>query len=185
MSTPDSVEMTISQSLYQELRNLARKRLRSARFGQSLQPTELVHEVYERFARRKPQFANRRHLLGVAARAMRDVMVEHMRRKLAKKRGGDQVRVDIDISLQDGTPLFSLDRVIDLHESLAEFECHFPEHAEIVRLRYFAGMLNREIAELVETSERSVEKKLQFARTWLRKCMTDARAEARVGDSSG
>lgn len=167
-----AVDADLSQTLYDQLRALARRKLRALRPGQTWQATELVHVAYIRMAERAALgFESRRHLLGVAARAMRDALVDHVRSKSAKKRWGGLQRVDVSITLPDGRTAFSLIEAIDVHNSLSAFEAIFPARAEVVMLSYFAGQTNAEIAELVGKSVSTVEKQLRFARAWLREHM--------------
>lgn len=167
-----AVDKDLSQTLYDHLRAMARRKLRALRPGQTWQTNDLVHIAFIRMAERSAfTWDSRRQLLGVAARAMRDALVEHVRAKSAQKRWGGQVRVDVSITLPDGSAAFSLVQAIDVHDSLSAFEKLFPERAELVMLSYFAGLTQREIAELVGKSLSTVEKQLKFARTWLREYM--------------
>lgn len=155
-------------TLYQELRKLARARLRRLRPGQTLQTTELVHEAYLRL-QRKPgvRWNGKRHFFGAAAQAMRNILVESARRKGALKRGGDHVRVDVPISALADVAPWSAVRVLAVHQLLEGLRRSNPVHAEVVSLRVFGGLSLPEISEVMSLSLRTVERRWQAARAWL------------------
>ena len=157
------------RQLYDELRRLARARLGRMRAGHTLQPTELVNEAYMRLVGdHDPGWNGRGHFFGAAARAMRDILVEHAREKAALKRGGDQVRVDITVTFSDGNTAGSAEELLALHEALEKMQEEHPKKAELVLLRYFGGLTMDEIAEAMETPKRTLEREWRFARAWLR-----------------
>lgn len=174
---------SLTDSLYQELRNLARARLHRLRPGQTLQPTDLVHEAYVRL-KKKPhmQWDHRGHFFGAAARAMRDILVEHARRKGALKRGGDRRRVEFEenvtVMLPDGEK--TLGELLAIHHVLTRLQEQLPEHGELVLLRYFAGMSMKQIAEMRGVSRTTVERQWRFTRAWLQKHLDDASVMAAV-----
>ena len=158
--------------LYAELRKLAAARLRRLRPGQTLQPTALVHEAYMRLMKTsEPAWNGRAHFFGAAARAMRDILVEQARRKLAQKRGGGQAHVEHTVTFVDGDGSFQLsaEDLLALHDALEKLQQEHPEAAEMVLLRYFSGLSMAELAELQGTPVRTLERKWTFARTWLKR----------------
>jgi RNA polymerase sigma factor (TIGR02999 family) len=162
------------QELYAELRKLAEARLRKLRPGQTLQPTALVHEAYLRLMNtNEPAWNGRAHFFGAAAQAMRDILVDNARRKLAIKRGGGQERVDDTVTIADdeGNLQLSPEDLLALHEALEKLQREHPNAAELVLLRYFAGLSMAEIADLQSEPLRTVERKWTFARTWLKRAL--------------
>ena len=153
--------------VYDELRKLARSRLARLPPGQTLQPTALVHEAYLRLLGKQDlQLESRRHFFFAAARAMRDILVEQARSKAGPRRGGDRRRVE----LQEGTVAVEppVDDVLALHEALADLEKEDPLKAEIVNLRYFAGMSVPEAAQVLGMSERTLHRHWRFIKAWLK-----------------
>lgn len=156
--------------LYAELRGLARARMAGTPPGNTLQPTALVHEAYLRLVGKDdPTLAkSRAHFFAAAAQAMRDILVEQARRKSRKKRGGDRRRIDIDkVDLSD-VPLESpVEDILALDEALQELEREEPRLAEVVKLRFYAGLSVKETAAVLEVSAPTVERDWRFARTLL------------------
>jgi RNA polymerase sigma factor (TIGR02999 family) len=151
--------------VYDELRRLA-ARLIGGRPPATLQPTELVHEAYLRLVGpRHDAWTGRRHFLGVAAKAMRHVLIDAARRRRADKRGGD-VRA---ITLAEGpaTPAADVD-LLDLDDAMEELARLNPRHARIAELRYFAGLSVPEAAEILGVSGTIVKDEWAMARAWLR-----------------
>lgn len=165
------------EQLYAELRKLAAARLRRLRPGQTLQPTALVHEAYMRLMNTgEPAWNGRAHFFGAAARAMRDILVEQARRKLAQKRGGGQAHVERTVTIVDGEGSFQLsaEDMLALHEALERLQAEHPEAAELVLLRYFSGLSMAELAALQGMPVRSLERRWTFARTWLKRALRPA-----------
>ena len=152
--------------VYEELRRLAASRMSKERADHTLQPTALVHEAYLRLAEdSNAEWKNRSHYFAAAAEAMRRVLVDRARAKAAKKRGGDLTRVDLeDLQLAVEARPEVLCAVSEAIDELAEIA---PEKAELVKLRFFAGMNNREAAEALGVSPATVKRHWQFARAWL------------------
>lgn len=151
--------------VYDRLKDVARGQIRRAPGG-SLCTTELVHETYLKLARAQPvDLENRAHFYGVAAHAMRQVLVDHARRRAAEKRGGGRAPV----TLTDGKGRFEmdLDRMLALDAGLARLGERNPRLAQVVELRFFAGMPSEEIAELLDVSVRTVERDWVKARLFL------------------
>ncbi len=152
--------------VYAELRELARARMQALSPGETLQPTALVHEAWMRISGKQSEgWDGRRHFFFAAARAMRDILVEGARRKGALKRGGDRIRIeleDLGLSIQArGDDLLALD------EALQKLEADDPEGHRIVTLRYYGGLTVPEIAELLDVTTRTIERRWRFLRAWL------------------
>jgi RNA polymerase sigma factor (TIGR02999 family) len=153
--------------VYAELRKLARARLARLPPGQSLQPTELVHEAYLRLIGKADlRLEGRQHFFFAAARAMRDILVEQARRKAGPKRGGGRRRVALDETKAiTGPPAES---VLALNDVLEDLEKQDPVKGRIVQLHYFAGMTMAEIAEVTGLSERTLYRHWRFIKAWLK-----------------
>jgi RNA polymerase sigma factor (TIGR02999 family) len=152
--------------LYRELRQMARVLLSKRPPGQTLQPTALVHEVYMQLAGRQGRrFESAAHFFNAAARAMRDILVDQARRKAALKRGGGRQRIDLEPEMAAIEP--PVDDMLALDEALRRLEKEDPRKAEIVRLRYFAGLSVPETAELLGVSVTTVEREFRYTRAWL------------------
>ena len=152
--------------IYQELRRLAAYKLAGERSGQTLQPTALVHEAYLRLVKPKVQTWNsRRHFFSAASEAMRRILIETARRKRALKRGGKRVRTFLDV---DKLPIEkdSFD-LIDLNVALERLEASDPDAAELVKLRFFVGLTMKQIAQLLDISERQARNIWSFSKAWL------------------
>ena len=155
--------------VYEDLRNLATARMGRLGPGQTLQATELVHEAYLRLVGSNDlPWQGRAHFFGAAARAMRDILAEHLRRKGSLKRGGHLRRVG-----QDTAALLSCDGPMEdalaIEEVLQEFERTYPRKAEVVTMAFFGGMGTKEISEVLGLSTRTVEREWRFAKAWLNK----------------
>lgn len=152
--------------VYGELRRLAGRYIRRERPGQSLQATALVHEAYLRLLKDEGlSFQNRAHFMGIAARSMRQILVERARARDATKRGGERRRVTLDESVAAGGP-----RDVDLlalDEALERLAARDPQHARIVELRFFGGLTNEEVAAALDVSPATVKRAWTLARAWL------------------
>jgi RNA polymerase sigma factor (TIGR02999 family) len=149
--------------VYDELRGLARHRLGRERAAHTLRATELVHEAYLKLAGGGAAAASdRAHFLAIASRAMRQVLVDHARRRQAAKRGGEWERT----TLGGGNDAMEVrpDEVLALDEALEELE---PRQRQVVEYRFFGGMEEQEIAALLDVSERTVRRDWVKARAWL------------------
>ncbi len=136
--------------------------------GETLQPTALVHEAYLRLLGKTDlRLEGRRHFFFAAARAMRDIMVERARRKAGPKRGGGRLRVE----LKEGTAASEPppEDLLALNQALSDLEKEDPLKAQIVNLRYFAGMSAEEAAQVVGVSERTLHRHWRFIKAWLRR----------------
>ena len=152
--------------VYDELRRLATHKMSQEPVGQTLQPTALVHEAWLRLVSSKhPTFENRAHFFSAAAEAMRRILIDRARRKLARRHGGGCERIDLaeqDLSAPDADK-----QLLAVHEVLDDLAKEFPAHAEVVKLRYFAGMTNEETAQVLGISVSTVKNYWAFARTWI------------------
>lgn len=151
--------------VYGELRALAGSYLARERAGHTLQPTALVHEAYVRLISADTAWKGRAHFLAVAAVAMRRVLVDHARRKGASKRGGDQARMELRDS---DAPVTRRDvQVLELDELLERLARLDDRRARVVELKFFAGMTNEQIAEVIGVSRSTVADDWTVARAWL------------------
>ena len=155
----------VAPVVYDELRRLAAAYMRRERPGQTLQATALVHEAYLRLAQTGTPWNDRRHFVGIAARSMRQILIERARARGAQKRWGGMNRVSITDSLalaaEPETMLPALD------EALNKLEQIDPEQAKIVELRYFGGMSVEEAADAMEMSPATLKRRWTLARAWL------------------
>jgi len=152
--------------VYEELRSLASACMRSERRDHTLQPTAIVHEAYIRLVQAdKMRWQGRAHFMAVAAAAIRRVLIDHARRVNAIKRGGDQVRIAMDDHLRVAkAPNLDL---LDLNESLERLAAMNPRQSRIVELRFFGGLTNEEVAQVMGLSRATVSDEWAFARAWL------------------
>ena len=151
--------------VYDELRKLATAKMDLEKPGQTLQPTALVHEAWLRLAGENHSWQNRRHFFSAAAEAMRRILVERARRRGRLKRGGEQARVPldgIDIAIEVDDP-----NLLRVHEAIEKFAAEDPVKAELVKLRFFAGMRIAEAAELLGLSATTAKRYWAYARAWL------------------
>lgn len=155
--------------LYEELRALAERRL--ARGPQaSLRATELVHEVYARFAHQGTNvWESQAEFFFAAARAMQNILVERARRRHALKRGGDLERVAL--TLAESTEDEPGEEVLAVNDALEKLAVVSPEAARLVSLRYFAGLTMPEVADVLGLSLSTAERRWRFARAWLRRAI--------------
>ncbi len=156
----------VTAALYEVLRDLAARSMGRERAGHTLQPTALVHEAWLRLARDdRDTWPDDGLFFAACAKAMRQVLIDHARRRDARKRGGDLVRVELaDASAEE--PGLELD-VLALDEALVGLARAYPRAARVVELRFFAGLTGEEIAPLLEISPRTVDGDWRFARAWL------------------
>ena len=165
------------EAAYDELRRRARALLRRERSGHTLQTTALVHEAYAKLAGEgAPQWKGRTHFCRVAARAMRQVLIDWARDHAAKKRGGEapgggQRWRRIDLTRADAIGLLQAEEraafLLDLDAALERLAVQWPRRAQAVELSYFAGLPQWEIADVLEITEKTVQRDLKKARAWL------------------
>lgn len=165
MGRPDDAEELLGL-LYDDLRDIARRALSRERANHTLQPTALVHEAWMRVDQGpSAPWESRAHFLGIAARVMRQVLVDHARRRGALKRGGhfEPVTLEGMPGEADTAPV----DVLALDDALARLAAHDARKARVVELRLFAGMTMDEVAEALAVSKRTAEGDWAFARAWL------------------
>lgn len=162
----------VLSTLYQELHAMARRQL-AGQHGHTLDATALVHEAYLKLiGRREAQFDDRAHFFAYAASAMRSVVVDYARQRLAQKRGGDLHRVtDLPEDVEGGLRLD--EDMLGLDTALTRLGAVDERLAQVVELRYFAGLSELEIAALLKRSERSIRRDWQKARLFLLASLKD------------
>lgn len=157
--------------VYSHLKAIAHNRLTAESRNKSLQTTALVNEAYLKLAQQNSEWRDRKHFYGVAAEAMRRILIDAARARKRVKRGGDLIQESLSgISLPDCEWESDL---LGLDEALTELEQQSAENAEVVRLRFFSGLTNEECAEVLEVSLSTVERRWRFARAWLRTRMQE------------
>ena len=151
--------------VYDELHRLARSYMRRENPGHTLQTTGLVHEAYLRLVDQKANWKSRSHFFGIAAQMMRRILVDHAKGRQTSKRGGDFRKVSLDeplaVSDQPDMDLVALDEV------LARLEKMDPQRGRIVELRFFGGLSNQEVSEILDVSPATVQRQWAGARAWL------------------
>ena len=166
----DALE-NLTPLVYGELRQLAASYLRKERQGHTLQPTALVHEAYMRLVdQTNPTWQHRSHFFGVAARLMRQILVDHARRKQAGKRSGLKVLLDDAVTVQHerSQDLMALDIGLNALEKIDPRKC------KAVELRYFGGLSMDEIAQALDVSTITVRRDLRMAEAWLHQEMQNS-----------
>jgi RNA polymerase sigma-70 factor (ECF subfamily) len=158
--------------IYDELRRLARHYMTRERPGHTLQTTALVNEAYLRLVDQKgTRLENRAHFFGIAARIMRQILVEHARSRQAAKRGGGQYKLSLSrVDRITSAPDVNL---LALDEALGTLEALDPQKSRIVELRYFGGLGIEETAEVIGRSPATVKRDWSMARAWLRRELGD------------
>lgn len=155
--------------VYDELRRIAGGRMAGRVDGQTLQPTALVHEVYLRLGGPDGlRFENRAHFFTAAAEAMRRILIESARRRGRKKRGGDQVRVEIEpgaLAREDADP----EQLLVFDDLVSRLERHDSVIGAVVKLRHFVGMTVEEVADALGSSPRTVHRQWNTGRAWLKR----------------
>lgn len=157
------------KALYDELKRIAARRLRSERSSHTLQATALVHEAYLKLVGdRDRQFADRVHFLAVASRVMRQVLVDHARAKGAKKRHADQVTLTTGLAVSGDSGLEQVE-LLQLNGALDALTLEDQTLATLIEMRYFGGMTAEESAEALDRSVHVVRHDLRLAQAWLRR----------------
>jgi RNA polymerase sigma factor (TIGR02999 family) len=154
--------------VYEELRHQAARYLRRERPGHTLQTTALIHEAYLRLVDAKDvHWQNRAHFFAIAANLMRRVLVDHARRRDADKRGGSQVRVQLDeaLAVADATNV----DLLAINEALDRLTVIDPQQARVVELRFFGGLSVEEAAAALGVSPKTIKRDWSVARAWLRR----------------
>jgi RNA polymerase sigma factor (TIGR02999 family) len=175
LSQIDSGDPTAAEQLlplvYDELRKLAAAKLAHEKPGQTLQATALVHEAYLRLVdvESSQRWENRRHFFSAAAESMRRILIEKARRKQRHKRGGGLHRMPLD-DVELETTLSPVD-ILALDEALNTLSAEDPEKAQVVKLRYFAGLSHEQTAEVLGISTIMAKRHWRYARAWLHRQM--------------
>jgi RNA polymerase sigma factor (TIGR02999 family) len=158
-------------AVYDELRVLASSQLRRLRPGDTLDTTALVHEAYLKLSEADPRWENRRHFFATAAKVMRHLLVDAARRRNALKRGGDAphlpLREDDAVMVQEAETVLAIDG------ALGDLATRSPRLARVVECRFFGGMDDAEIAEVLGVTERTIRRDWVKARAWLHQRLSD------------
>jgi RNA polymerase sigma factor (TIGR02999 family) len=155
------------ESVYPQLRRMARARLRKHSRNTLLDTTELVHEAYMRFVRSgRLRLEDRAHFMGYAGKIMRSVVVDTVRERLAKRRGSRQPKATLDSQIAE-PGADAMAQVLEVHEALDGLAHHDPRLVQVVELRYFAGMTDLQVAESLGVAERTVRRDWEKARLLL------------------
>ncbi len=152
--------------VYEELHQMARRYMRQQSSGHTLQTTELIHETYLKIAKSEDRnWQNRAHFFGVAAKAMRQILVDYARSKHSQKRGGWQERVTFteDDLVSNGRS----EEIVALDDALNQLAVLDERKSRVVEMKFFAGLNVEEISEVLKTSPETVKRDWRFARTWL------------------
>jgi RNA polymerase sigma factor (TIGR02999 family) len=162
--------------VYDELRRQAKRSLRQERSDHTLQPTALVHEAYMRLAGGSSlAVENRVHFFGIASRIMRQILVDHARQRNAEKRGGAAQRLSLEnidiLPEQSAGDLLELNDALTLLERIDERKC------KVVEMRFFGGLSENEIADVLGVSEKTVRRDWKFAKLWLFRELTEGNSE--------
>lgn len=168
--------------VYERLRLLAGKLMRDERANHSLQPTALVNEAYMRMTgQTRAQWEGETHFFAIGAKMMRRILVDHARTKNRQKRGGGMHRIELDddlcVSSRRDEDVLAVEEAL---EKLAEMDAR---QAQIVELRFFAGLTVAEVAKVLGVSKRTVESEWTFSRAWLRRELTDTADEGEPSPS--
>jgi RNA polymerase sigma factor (TIGR02999 family) len=179
--------------IYPELRRLAAHYLKSERADHTLQPTALVHELYVRLFTAGPiTWQNRAHFFVMAARAIRNILVDHARRRSAEKRGGRQVKLSLNAA--NGWAQTSDEDILDLQDHLKRLEELEPRAAQVVELRFFGGLNEDEVAEALDVSRATVKREMEVCARLAaepapaiarRNCVIFVAAPTKLSDSDG
>ncbi len=152
--------------VYDELRRLAASKMGRETPGQTLQPTALVHEAWLRLVGdQTPSFNNREHFFRASAEAMRRILIDRARRKHTRRHGGGYQRVDLE-KLDLAVPAAD-EELLSVNEALSKLAVEHPVQADLVKLRYFAGMTNEEVSQVLWISLSTVKNYWTFSRAWL------------------
>jgi RNA polymerase sigma factor (TIGR02999 family) len=162
---------TLLFQIYDELRHLAAHKLARERPGQTLQATALVHEAWLRLEKSpNHQWQSTAHFFGAAAEAMRRILVENARRKQALRRGGGLVRAELDTA--DILAPVPDEQILALNEAVEALAREDPQAADLVKLRFFAGLPHREAAQILGMSHTKADATWLFAKAWLAQTLT-------------
>jgi RNA polymerase sigma factor (TIGR02999 family) len=163
--------------IYDELKALARQRLRGERDGHTLNTTALVHEAYLKLVdQSRVEWSGRQHFFAVASEAMRRILTDYARRRLTGKRGRNVVHLPIEeaeASTDDALSEGEADQLLALDDALSRLEQFNPQGARIVQYRFFGGLNHTQIADMLGSSERTVRRSWLIAKAWLHRELAD------------
>jgi RNA polymerase sigma-70 factor (ECF subfamily) len=183
----NKLPQTLTDQLYTELRRLAAWYIASESPGHTLQPTALVHEAYVRLAGDTPvDGITKSQFMALAGRVMRNVLVDHARKRNADKRGGGEwtrIALDAKSSDQNANDFCADIDVLALHDALEQLAVLSERQARVVESRFFAGLSVQQTAEALDVSPRTVEADWALARVWLARALSRSQDEQRPGDS--
>jgi RNA polymerase sigma factor (TIGR02999 family) len=169
--------------VYAELRTLAGHYLRQERKDHTLQPTALVHEAYFRLiGQNQPEYQNRAHFLGIAAHAMRQILIDHARTRNAAKRGGGQAPFSLDECMD--APLERPSVLIQVDDALNALELHDALKGQLIEMRFFGGMTAEESAEVLGLPVQKIRAELRIAQAWLKRELDNRAPQQNLGESS-
>lgn len=156
--------------VYDELRKVARAKLNHEKPGQTLQATALVHEAFLRLVdqENQQQWDNSRHFFAAAAESMRRILIERARQKQSVKRGGDHERVELSPEIEPSFLPLACDDILGLDEAIIKLAAEHPRKAELVKLRFFAGLTVAQAATALDISTTTAENDWVYAKSWLR-----------------
>ena len=162
--------------VYDELRKLAAAKMAQENPGQTLQATALVHDAYIRLVdvEKAQHWNSRGHFFGAAAEAMRRILVENARRRSAEKRGGDRQRIELDPALLVASGSGRDKRLLAIDDALTRLEQQYPEKAQLVKLRFFAGLTIADAAAAMGISDTTAHRYWAYARAWIQREMSEA-----------
>lgn len=161
--------------VYDELRRIAAAKMAQEQPGQTLQPTALVHEAWLRLGGdAQPAWQNRAHFFAAAGEAMRRILIEKARRRQRVRHGAGLQRVELD-DLDIAAPEAD-ERLLQIHDALTRLAAEDPVKADVVKLRFFIGLSDREVAEALGLSERTIERHWAYAKVWLLRALREAGA---------
>jgi len=174
----ESISDALFRQVYNELRGLARQHRARWKGNETLNTTAIVHEAYLKLVGGEGDYANRKHFMAVASKAMRHLLITYAERQSAQKRGGGEAEVTIDEALL--VPAETADELLALEDALKRFEAVDPRAAEVVECRFFGGLDADEIAEVLDISRRTVTRDWTAARAWLYAELTRTQGNASV-----
>jgi RNA polymerase sigma factor (TIGR02999 family) len=160
----ERARIDLLECVYAELRQLARAKMAREQSGHTLQPTALVHEAWLRLGEQR--FENRAHFFGAAAEAMRRILIDRARRRLAARHGGGQPHADI-AEIEIAAPTEKTGEMLAMNDALDRLAEHDARKAELVKLRYFVGLSIEEAAEVLNISAPTAKRDWTYARAWL------------------
>lgn len=169
-----SAEGELMSVVYDELRHMAAARLAGQSDGRLLQPTELVNEAYLKLASPTEPWEGRAHFFGAAARAMRHIIVDQIRRQTRLRRNDDRRSQPLDTQFAEPDAA-DADQVLDIEALLVQLETDQPRAARVVDLRFFVGLSEEDTAEALGLSARTVYRDWSYAKAWLRRELADPR----------